>query len=109
MALEAVVDFLNADIFLIRTKKSIEKSAAKEALISREKTVLRAGALKESKLSLSYMAHRTLDFAHFKPRNIPRQQDGQDLIASCVLIDNTVLHQDASLVIQFCPLERNLV
>jgi hypothetical protein len=37
----------------------MEKSAAKEALIRREKAVLRAGALKKSKLSLSYMAHRT--------------------------------------------------
>jgi hypothetical protein len=59
MALEAVVGFLNADFFLIRTKKSIEKSAAKEVIIRREKTVLRAGTLKESNLSLSYMAHRT--------------------------------------------------
>jgi hypothetical protein len=59
MALEADVDFLNADIFLLRTKKSMEKSAAKEALIRRKKTVLRAGALEKSKLSLSYMAHRT--------------------------------------------------
>lgn len=59
MALEAVVDFLHADIFLLRTKPSMEKSGAKEAPIRREKTVLRTGALKKSKLSLSYMAHRT--------------------------------------------------
>ena len=58
MALEAVVDFLNADIFLIQTKKSVEKSAGKEALSEAKKTVLRAEVLQESKLSLSYMVHR---------------------------------------------------
>jgi hypothetical protein len=59
MALEAVVDLFERDIFLIRTKKSMEKSTAKEALIRREKTVSRAEALKKSKLNLSSMAHRT--------------------------------------------------
>ena len=58
MALEAVVDFLHADIFLLRTKQSMEKSAVKEALIGREKTVFRAGTLKKSKLSFSYVARR---------------------------------------------------
>ncbi len=37
MALEAVIGFSNADIFLIQMKKSIEKSAAKEALIEAKK------------------------------------------------------------------------
>jgi hypothetical protein len=37
MPLEAVVGFLNADIFLIRTKKSTEKSAAKELLSEAKK------------------------------------------------------------------------
>ena len=59
MALEAVVGFLNADIFLLQTKKSIEKSAAKETVSEAKKTVLQAEVWKESKLSLSYMARRT--------------------------------------------------
>jgi hypothetical protein len=59
LALEAVIDFLNANIFVIRAKKLMEKSAVKEALIRREKTALPARVLKRSKLSLSYMAHRT--------------------------------------------------
>ena len=59
MALEAVVGFLNADIFLIRMKKSIEKKCSERGSRKSEKTVLHAGALKESKLSLSYMARRT--------------------------------------------------
>ncbi len=59
MALKAVVDFLACRHFLLRTKKSMKNSAAKEALIGREKAVLRAETLKKSKLSLSYMAHRT--------------------------------------------------
>jgi hypothetical protein len=59
MAREAVVGFLHADIFLIRRKQSIEKKCSERGSRRSEKTVLHAGALKESKLSLSYMARRT--------------------------------------------------
>ncbi len=37
MAREAVVGFLSADIFLIQTKKSMEKSVVKEALSEAKK------------------------------------------------------------------------
>jgi len=37
MALEAVVGFLNTELFLLQTKKSMEKSAVKEALSEAKK------------------------------------------------------------------------